>query len=313
MTKKRYWLMAVLAISISIQAGAALPAQAAGSGSNTQDSQAKAAANSHSEAVYKASQPLLSNSAKLPQAIKYLNTKMYAVTSYRATLMTLQLENLHKAALGAWENKFARSDIQRKLTAVYKPQLSMAKLAESVKDPELHILLVTAGDSGYKLDTAEGSYFPVIDYAAYRKYKPYVMSDIREYITLMSAESDLPYAKDNGLVIAWTEVAERALRAEQFTRNFPKSNRVLAAKQLYVRYEASTFYGLNNTPLFHYDNQEMDLEAQKAYAGLLSVKGNNDNSPFLQKLEGFMKLLKENGYTLDDKVEQYRSKEVPLA
>ncbi|MFC3749501.1 hypothetical protein [Paenibacillus sp. GCM10012306] len=315
MNKKPYLLAAVLAITIGVQAVPAESTYAAGSGSSTQENTSKTsttgADNSHSEAIYKAAQPLLSSSSKLPQAIKYLNSNLYAVTSYRATMMTLQLENLHKAALGAWENKFSRSDVQRQLAAVYKPQVSMVKLAESVKDPALRTLLETAGESGYKLETAEGTYFPVIDYGAYRKYKIYVMKDISDYITMMAAESDLPSAKDNGLVIAWTEVAARALAAEQFTRSYPKSNRITAAKQLYTKYTASTFYGLNNTPLFHYDNLEMDLEAQKAYASLLSAK-NTDNSPFLQKLEGFMKLLKENGYLLDDKVEQYRSKEVPL-
>ncbi|MFF2912017.1 hypothetical protein [Paenibacillus sp. NPDC057934] len=315
MNKKPYLLAAVLALTIGIQAIPTASTYAAGSGSGTQESTSKtsttAADNSHSEAIYKAAQPLLSSSSKLPQAIKYLNSNLYAVTSYRATMMTLQLENLHKAALGAWENKFSRSDVQRQLATVYKSQVSMVKLAESIKDPALRTLLETAGESGYKLETAEGTYFPVIDYGAYRKYKVYVTNDISDYLTMMAAESDLPSAKDNGLVIAWTEVAARALAAEQFTKSYPKSNRITAAKQLYAKYIASTFYGLNNTPLFHYDNLEMDLEAQKAYAGLLSAK-NPDNSPFLQKLEGFMKLLKENGYLLDDKVEQYRSKEVPL-
>lgn len=150
----------------------------------------------------------------------------------------------------------------------------------------------------------------MIDYGAYRKYKLYVTNDIGAYITIMATESDLPSSKDNGLVIAWTEVAARALSQEQFIQNHPKSNRISAVKALYTMYVNNTFYGQNNTPLFHYDNLEMDLEAQKAYSSILTK--NNDNSPFLQKLDSFMKLMKDNSYKLTDEVEQYRKTSLPL-
>lgn len=185
----------------------------------------------------------------------------------------------------------------------------MEKLAESTDNAALRALLQNAGESGYKLDTAEGSFYPVIDYAAYRKYKPYVTEDISSYISIMAAESDLPSSKDNGLIIAWGEVADRALTQEQFIQAYPTSNRVQAVKKLYNQYAVNTFYGQNNTPLFHYDNLEMDLEAQKAYTSILAK--NSSTSAFLQKLDGFMKLMKSNGYLLDDAAEQYLKTEVP--
>ncbi|MNC73132.1 hypothetical protein D3C75_1242820 [compost metagenome] len=76
-------------------------------------------------------------------------------------------------------------------------------------------------------------------------------------------------------------------------------------------YVSDTFYGQNNTPLFHYDNLEMDLEAQKAYSSILAK--HNGSSQFLEKLDGLMKLLKENGYKLDEGVQQYLKTEVPLS
>ncbi|CAM4489878.1 hypothetical protein [Paenibacillus typhae] len=305
--KKHNILLTALAFIIGLQ-GAALSAYA--SGAPAAASNTAATGISHAQAVYQAALPLLADSAKLPQAIKYLNSSIYAVTPYQATVLVLKLENVHKAGLKVWESRFSNSTVQRKLGTIYITGASMAKLAERTSDSTLRALLKSAGESGYKLETAEGTYFPVIDYAAYRKYKLYVTSDIREYITIMATESDLPSSKDNGLVIGWSEVAGRALSQEQFIRNHPKSNRTGAVKQLYAMYETDTFYGQNNTPLFHYDNQEMDLEAQKAYSSFLAR--NTGSSPFLEKLEGFMKLLKENGYKLNDAVENYRKAEVPL-
>jgi hypothetical protein len=313
MNKKQIILYSVLALTLglgalpigTIHAEGAVSPPVEGAKTN-----ALAANNNHAEAIYKAALPLLSTSNKLPEAIKYLNTNMYAVGSYRATIMTLKLENLHKAALPAWESKFSTSNVQRKLTDIYKAGASMKILAEATDDPALRTLLKSASDSGYKLETAEGTFFPVIDYGAYRKYKLYVTTDISAYISIMATESDLPSSKDNGLVIGWTDVAARALSQEQFIQNHPKSNRISAVKSLYSIYVSNTFYGQNNTPLFHYDNLEMDLEAQKAYSSILTK--NNDSSSFLQKLDGFMKLMKENNYKFTDEVDKYRKTTLPL-
>ena len=316
MINKKYIMCAALAVTMGLEAvpsgiSHAAPTDSPAGGSAVSPLASNSTTTNHAKAVYDAALPLLSTSYKLPEAIKYLNANMYAVGSYRATQMTLKLENLHKAALPAWENKFNNSNVQRKLTAIYKPGASMAALAESAQDITLRTLLQSASESGYKLETAEGTFFPVIDYGAYRKYKLYVTSDISDYITIMATESDLPSSKDNGLVIAWTEVAARALSQEKFIQNHPKSNRISAVKSLYTLYLNNTFYGQNNTPLFHYDNLEMDLEAQKAYSGILTK--NIDNSPFLQKLDAFMKLSKENSYKLNDAVEKYLKTEVPLS
>ncbi len=312
--KKHSILTAALALTLGLQ-GAGVTVHAEGTASDASAGAGKTlttvtGTSNHAQAVYKAALPFLADSARLPQAIQYLNSNIYAVSPYQATVLILKLENLHKAALPVWESRFSGSSVQRKLTSVYKAGDSMAKLAESTEDAALSTLLKSAGESGYKLETAEGSFFPVIDYAAYRKYKVYVMSDIRDYITIMATESELPSSKDNGLVIGWSEVAARALNQEQFAQHYPKSNRITAVKTLYSMYVTDTFYGQNNTPLFHYDNLEMDLEAQKAYTSILAK--NNDSSPYLQKLDGLMKLLKENGYKQDASVEKYLKDEVPL-
>ncbi|AIQ44995.1 hypothetical protein R70723_03075 [Paenibacillus sp. FSL R7-0273] len=311
--KKHSILLTALALILGLSA--ANSAQAEGTAGDAAAGAVKAVTSStgtsHAQAVYTAALPLLTDSGRLPQAISYLNSNIYAVTSYQATVLVLKLENVHKAGLKVWESKFDNSTVQRKLGSIYTAGASMAKLAASTDDSSLRTLLKSAGDSGYKLETAEGSFFPVIDYAAYRKYKLYVTSDIHDYITIMATESALPSSKDNGLVIGWSEVAARALSQEHFVKSHPKSNRTGAVKQLYRMYESDTFYGQNNTPLFHYDSLEMDLEAQKAYSSILTK--NTGTSPFLDKLDGFMKLLKENGYKLDDAVESYRKAEVPLS
>lgn len=154
--KKHSILLTALAFLIGLQ-GAALSAQA--SAAPAAASSPAATGISHAQAVYQAALPLLGDSAKLPQAIKYLNSNIYAVTSYQATVLTLKLENVHKAGLQVWESRFNNSAVQRKLGAIYTAGASMAKLAESTNDSTLRALLKSAGESGYKLETAEGTFF----------------------------------------------------------------------------------------------------------------------------------------------------------
>lgn len=298
MTMKRGLPMAALSLILALQTGGVSAAPAK-----------PAVTASHSEAVYQAFLPLLSSSGKLPDAIAYLSRKIYAVTPYQATMMVLRLENLHKAGLPGWEKRLADPSLQRQISGRYKPGDSFADLAEGLQNTSQRTLLLSAHVSGYKPETAEGSIFPVIDYDAYLKFKPYVTADIKDYLAVMAVEAAHPPAKDNGLVIAWTEVTERARTQEKFIRTHPKSNRTAQVKAIYSRYLDYTLYGLNNTPLFHYDNQEMDLEAEKAY--LQAISGSNADSEYLRVLKGFMGLLADNGYKLDDAVESYRKEHTP--
>lgn len=311
--KNKSLLTAALASVLSLQCLPAPPASAHEETASSAPVQTASvtAGPSHAEAVYQASLPLLASSVKLPEAISYLNSNLYAVGSYRATVMVLKLENIQKAALPAWEDKFSISGVQRALTELYEPGDTLQDLADKARSSGLRAMLLRAKSCGYKLETAEGFFFPVIDYGSYRKYKTYVTGDIQSYISIMAVESDLPPAKDNGLIIAWADVVSRALSQETFIADYPRSNRLAQVKALYKMYENTTFYGLNNTPLFHYDNMEMDLEAEKAYLAALA-KGDGD-SPYLTKLSGFMKLLKDSNYKLTDEAEAYRKQASPQA
>lgn len=171
MTKKHSILTAALASVLTLLFTIAEPVSVLGAGSSSAGTTAAAsitAGTSHAEAVYKASLPLLLSPNKLPEAISYLNANMYAVGSYRAAIMTLRLENAQKAALPAWEDKFYNSVVQRKLTDIYEPGDRFAQLADKTKNVNLRLMLRRAAACGYKLETAEGSFFPVIDYDAYR-------------------------------------------------------------------------------------------------------------------------------------------------
>lgn len=146
-------------------------------------------------------------------------------------------------------------------------------------------------------------FFPVIDYGYYQRYSTHVTYDMREYIKIMSVESNRVPAKDAALVIGWNEILKRALTQEKFINQYPDSVKINDIKELYKKYLTFTLFGLNNTPLFDYDSKEMVTEAKNVYQ---KVVDNNENSIFIETLQEYLDLLKANNYRLTEEVDKYR-------
>jgi len=247
-------------------------------------------------------QELLEN-ASLIEIARFLDGNVSQVSSDNAVKMVDEFEKRQKEFLPELDRKFVENeDIQRKMAEVFLQGFDISKI-DSIEDEKVQELLKETKESGYKVETAEGMFFPVINYEVYKKYSDYVTDDLREYIDIMAVESNNTPAKDAALVISWEEMLSRALKQEKFIAGYPDSIRIDDVKGLYKKYLTYTLFGLNNTPLFSYDSNTMNSEAKKAYLDVLA--SNSKDSGYLKILSGFMSLLEENGYKLTGEVEEY--------
>jgi hypothetical protein len=222
------------------------------------------------------------------------------VTRNEASAMIVAAEAAQKRDLKRLEELLSRDGLQRKIDNLYRAGLDPDKAGDT-GDAELRDALLAVRDGGYRVDTAEGMYYPVIDYGRYRKYRGAVTDDLAAYIDLMAVESDRAPAKDAALVIGWDEVVRRALAQEGYLKAYEDSPRSTDVKHLYARYLTFVFYGANNTPLFSYDSQTMNPAARTAYAE--AAKG---DSRLASSLRGYLDILAKNGYRLDGGAEEYR-------
>jgi hypothetical protein len=156
---------------------------------------------------------------------------------------------------------------------------------------------------GYRVETAEGMYFPIMNYEYMKKYSSYVTGDMRDYIDIMAVETNKVPAKDAGLVISWEEVIARALAQESFVSKYGSSARTEGVEELRKRYVTFMLYGLNNTPLFSYDTKTMNPEAREAYARAVS---GNSSGELVQLLKKYMEVLEKSDYKLTPEVEEFR-------
>jgi len=244
--------------------------------------------------------------------LEFINANISNASEKTATRMVLKLEDAQNAYIGELEKQYSDADMQAALMEIFKDGVYNLK-AEDIRDintdEEVKAMLAETLACGYRIETAEGTFFPIIDYSIYLAYAGYVSPDIAAYHKLMAAESDKVPAKDAALVITWDEVVERALNMEKFLDEYGDSPRVDAVENLYLKYITFTYFGLNNTPLYEYGSKKMRTDAKEAYLKAISsnTSGSGDiSSEYIKQLAEFMKLAENENYKLTDAIEEYR-------
>lgn len=251
------------------------------------------------KAVMSDFQNLTQEDASVEEIAGFLADNITYVSEEDASKLVDQFEQIQKDRLSELETLFFEDTTQNKINSEY----SSITAGTEVKDAELKELLAQTKNSGYKVETAEGTYFPIIDYSFYKPFRDSVTPDFKDYINIMTKESDKVPAKDAALVIGWDDVLNRALDMEEFLNEHQDSMKADEVRELYKKYFTFTLYGLNNTPLFSYGSNNMDTEAREVYERVVKDTG---NSEFLKTLGEYMTLIKNNNYTLNDEITQYR-------
>ncbi len=247
---------------------------------------------------------LVSGNPKPADVMAFIAANIASVSENNASTMLLKLEESQKNSLSGLEGKFNDEAVQKNIGSLWKKDFDI-DAAIKTADAKAGELLKKARNGGYKVETAEGMYFPIIDYSAYRPFSRYVTQDFKEYIGLMAVESDKVPAKDAALVISRDEVLQRALNQERFIAEFTESRKLDDVKQLYSKYVTFALYGLNNTPAFSYDTKVLDPEMKAAYEKFTASAG---DSRLGKSIKDFMSILEKSGYKQTDKSDAFRKR-----
>ena len=239
--------------------------------------------------------------------IKFMDENIASLSKQNASTLIMTLEKSQKLLLAKMQDAFAENEnIQKMLAKDYQGSLT-ENYINGIQEKVSRDLLLVVKNSGLKIETAEGIYYPVIDYGFFKKYRGNVSPDIADYIDVMAIESDKTPAKDAALRIGWDEILIRASNQENFLKNYGNSTKAEDVRTLLKKYLVFALYGANNTPLFSYDNKEMVPEAKQAY--LQSIIDSNHGS-FSKIMIEYRELLKKNNYKLTKEVDDYRKQAV---
>ena len=246
---------------------------------------------------------LVKTDPKPDAIIEYMDKNIEDMSRDNASIMLEELEKAQKNRLPAMEERYDNGGpLQNSLMDIFKTDFDIDRIYD-IEDSELKSLLTETRNMGYKIETAEGMFFPIIDYRYVKKFSQYAAEDMKDYIDIMAAESDKVPAKDAALVIGWDEIIGRALAQEDFIKKHGNSPKAESIKELQKKYITFMLFGLNNTPLFSYDTKTMDPKAKETY--IKAVK-DNDGSRLMQLLGKYMEVLEKSNYKLSDEVDKFR-------
>lgn len=158
------------------------------------------------------------------------------------------MESYYEKNLAAEEQKLQAEKVQQQLLKLDWP-FTEDQIA-SIEDESVRQLVEQTLAGGYKLDTAEGYVFPVVDYSKLLSYSDNLTASMNAYLSLMAMESDDRSARDASLVISWDELSRRTLAAESYVMTFPDSPERPKAEERFLQYLRFYLIGLDNTPIF---------------------------------------------------------------
>ncbi len=305
MVNKKIWTVSMLVSLLILTTGCSLGNQSTNNKNNSSEPvevvQPEENPQASEEQVMSDFNNLMANNPEINEVIQFMEDNISNVSPQNVSVMILALEDLQVNHLPTFEENFTSSeDLQVKLRDLFKGDTSNI---ENIADTDIKTLLEETKNSGYKIETAEGFYFPIIDYQFYKTFSAKATEEIQNYIEIMAVESNQVPAKDAALMISWNEIVDRALEQEAFLKQYPDSERLNEVTELYKRYEMFTFFGLNNTPLFSYDTKKIDPEAKAVYLDAISREIESD---YTEMLNSFLEILAKNNDSLTDEVDAFR-------
>jgi hypothetical protein len=221
------------------------------------------------------------------------DTAAILLANYEEYLLDYQTE---------YENQFFKNEYQEYF--IYEYSGSFDRDEVKVTDSKLQALIDEVYDSGYKIRTTEGMFFPVIDYEYLTKYEKNITDQLSDYLYIMSLESNQPFASDAHVTITWDDLASRINAFESYIKAYPNSIRRPEAEYMLLVYFQAYIFGLDNSPAFDYDTNKMDEELKESYQNSLQAYSGTQLAEILGE---YTKLLSENGYALNEAVGIYQS------
>ena len=241
-----------------------------------------------------------------PEAYDELKKSMEQVQPAQADDLIRTLEQFYEQDLPKAEKAFEDSKVQQALSKLDWPFTEQA--ITELKDEEVRTLVENTVAGGYKVETAEGMYFPVVDYGRLLTYGDQVTISMKAYLDLMARESDAPSAKDAALVISWDELASRLLASESYLVTFPDTPERKRVEYSFLRYLSSYFIGMSNTPIFDFETFAIRPELKSQYEQMAASHGETIVGQYAKE---FLSILEESKGQLFVKGDNGEQKDVP--
>lgn len=248
--------------------------------------------------------------------INYLNENKQKFDRTRVTeILDDHIRNLYRikdnqdAELTELLNKYTKNHISEKYELSIErlndvEYLKREKVLQSESDLKEH--LITSINMGYRLDTAEGMYFYIVDYQKFlNNFGDIITKQFRDYLRIKATNSNEPYLKDGALTISLEKLAERIAELENYKLTYPYSKHLNELNEIYNSYILNFLFGSVNTPTY-------DLNTNKFNENLIpifsEIATKFEHTYFADIIKDFIKNLNLNLNIIDDTLKENTTK-----
>lgn len=212
------------------------------------------------------------------------------------------LESYYEGNLPEISKQFEATNVQEELAALEWP--IQEDSLQSIKDSSVRELAERTLKGGYKLTTAEGFIFPIVDYSKLLSFNDQLSIQMKTYLDVMATESDTPSASDGGLIITWDELSSRTLAAESYVVTFPDAPERDNVEEQFIHYLSMYLIGLNNTPIFDYDTFKLLPDVKSQYEQMVASHAGTVTGQLTKELLSLLNDSKDAVFLKGDSGEQ---------
>ncbi|TYP78141.1 hypothetical protein [Paenibacillus methanolicus] len=229
--------------------------------------------------------------ANAADRLAFLNANLAKLPKDAADRIMRDMLAFYDKDLEPAQQRLADQRIDEQLAAIEWP-ITPEKLNQ-VTDEKAKQAIKDVWAQGYKLETTEGTIFPIVDYGLLKKYEGALSPELSAYIGLLALESDEKSASDAALVISWDQLAERALAYEVYSKQYPDAPETSQVKQLYHNYLSMYLYGLNNTPAYDFETFKLADEVKASYE---KTAAEHPDTKTGEIVKGFLAVLEQHDW-----------------
>ncbi|MBD3919279.1 hypothetical protein H8B09_10985 [Paenibacillus sp. PR3] len=255
---------------------------------------------------------LKDDKADIRGVLAFMNDYLAQLPAEDADKVARELVARYEEELPSRQDSFYKENVTDALNKLDWPITKDS--VKQIQDESVRTLVEGTFADGYKLETVEGSIFPIVDYGSLRKYANALSPAFTSYIDLLAQQSDQKAMSDGGLVITWDQFADRIIAYDQYVSKYPTTPEASKVKTMYEG--ALTIYlnGADNSPIYDRENSFKLLnEVKTSYERVAKDYADTQTGKIIQ---GFIEVLQQsdwqvrstNGKSAIPAVDAYREK-----
>ncbi|HZK32955.1 MAG TPA: hypothetical protein VFC60_00515 [Tissierellaceae bacterium] len=238
---------------------------------------------------------IIADNEETEDLIKFIDNNIEKVTSIEGDQMVIELINrLEESKDDLTDKLLDKGEIMTVSSQRYFPEENV----KDIEDKELRELVEEIIANKYKLQMAEGMYYPIVDYEKLKEYDDYVSEEIKDYVHLKAVDSNTVIASDAALVISHNELADIIIDTEEYLEKYAGGVYHEEVETMYNNKLDIYLSGLPNTLIYDYNTNKINEDVLESYIETGS-KGDTVTSFIVGK---YINIIRDNENIIDDEV-----------